>query len=117
MLSAGLMHGDARTVSGEGLKPYTQEPWLSPAGLAWRDSPANSGDREVLRRVSDPFSADGGLKRLRGNLGRSVIKVSAVKPEHRVIEAPARVFDSQEAVLQAFQAGELARDVVVVVRF
>ncbi len=117
LLSAGLMHGNVRTVSGEGLEPYTREPWLSPAGLAWRDSPANSGDREVLRRMSDPFSADGGLKRLRGNLGRSVIKVSAVKPEHRVVEAPARVFDSQEAVLQAFQAGELARDVVVVVRF
>ncbi len=117
LLSAGLMHGDARTVSGEGLEPYTREPWLSPAGLAWRDSPANSGDTEVLRRVSDPFSADGGLKPLRGNLGRSVIKVSAVKPEHRVVEAPARVFDGQEAVLQAFQAGELARDVVVVVRF
>ena len=67
--------------------------------------------------MTDPFSADGGLKLLRGNLGRSVIKVSAVRPEHRRIEAPARVFDSQEAVLQAFKKGELSRDVVVVVRF
>ena len=117
LLLAGLMHGDVRTVSGEGLGRYTQEPWFSPTGLAWRDSPANSGDKEVLRRVSDPFSADGGLKRLRGNLGRSVIKVSAVKPEHRVVEAPTRVFDSQEAVLEAFEGGELSRDVIVVVRF
>ena len=117
LLSAGLMHEDVWTIAGRGLGEYTREPWLSSAGLAWRDSPANSGDREVLRRVSDPFSADGGLKRLRGNLGRSIIKVSAVKPEHRVVEAPARVFDSQEAVLEAFGKGELSRDVVVVVRF
>jgi len=117
LLSAGLMHEDVRTVAVGGLAAYTREPWLSPAGLDWRDSPANSGDRDVLRRTSDPFSADGGLKLLRGNLGRSVIKVSAVKPEHRAIEAPARVFDSQDAVLRAFKAGELSRDVVVVVRF
>ncbi len=117
LLLAGLMHEDVWTISGQGLDAYTREPWLSPAGLDWRDSPSNSGDLEVLRRVTDPFSADGGLKLLRGNLGRSVIKVSAVKPEHRRIEAPARVFDSQEAVLQAFKKGELSRDVVVVVRF
>ena len=117
LLFAGLMHEDVQTVAGQGLAAYTREPWLSPAGLDWRDSPSNSGDRDVLRRTSDPFSADGGLKLLRGNLGRSVIKVSAVKPEHRAIEAPARVFDSQDAVLHAFKAGELARDVVVVVRF
>ena len=117
LLLAGLMHEDVWTISGQGLGAYTREPWLSPAGLDWRDSPSNSGDLEVLRRVTDPFSADGGLKLLRGNLGRSVIKVSAVKPEHRRIEAPARVFDSQEAVLQAFKKGELSRDVVVVVRF
>ena len=117
LLLAGLMHEDVWTISGQGLGAYTREPWLSPAGLDWRDSPSNSGDLEVLRRVTDPFSADGGLKLLRGNLGRSVIKVSAVRPEHRRIEAPARVFDSQEAVLQAFKKGELSRDVVVVVRF
>ena len=117
LLGAGLMHGDVLTVAGAGLERYTEEPWLSPEGLAWRDSPSNSGDREVLRRVNDPFSADGGLKLLRGNLGRAVIKVSAVKPEHRSVQAPARVFDSQEAVLHAFRQGELSRDVVVVVRF
>ncbi len=117
LLEAGLMHGDVLTVAGEGLARYTHEPWLSSEGLAWRDAPANSGDREVLRRATDPFSADGGLKLLRGNLGRAVIKVSAVKPEHRSVEAPARVFHSQDEVLEAFRRGELARDVVVVVRF
>ncbi len=117
LLGAGLMHSDVLTVAGPGLARYAQEPWLSNEGLAWRDSPANSGDREVLRRVTDPFSGDGGLKLLKGNLGRAVIKVSAVKPEHRSVEAPARVFHSQEEVLHAFKQGELARDVVVVVRF
>jgi phosphogluconate dehydratase len=116
LLQAGLMHEDVQTVVGRGLRAYTQEPWLSPEGLAWRDAPAQSGDTSVLRPASDPFSADGGLKLLRGNLGRSVIKVSAVKSEHRVVEAPARVFDSQDDVIGAFKAGELARDVVVVVR-
>ena len=71
----------------------------------------------MLRPASDPFSPDGGLKLLRGNLGRSVIKISAVKSEHRVVEAPARVFDAQDDVMKAFEAGELARDVVVVVRY
>ena len=117
LLEAGLMHGEVPTVAGAGLAHYTQEPWLSSEGLAWRDAPANSGDREVLRRATDPFSADGGLKLLRGNLGRAIIKVSAVKPEHRSVQAPARVFHSQDEVLEAFKQGALSRDVVVVVRF
>ncbi len=117
LLEAGLMHGEVPTVAGAGLAHYTQEPWLSNEGLAWRDAPANSGDREVLRRATDPFSADGGLKLLRGNLGRAIIKVSAVKPEHRSVQAPARVFHSQDEVLEAFKQGALSRDVVVVVRF
>lgn len=117
LLRAGLVHEDVQTISGPGLGSSALEPWLSPGGLAWREAPAVSADTSVLRPVSDPFSPDGGLKLLRGNLGRSVIKVSAVSPEHRVIEAPARVFDTQEAVLESFQRGELARDVVVVVRF
>ncbi|MGC8520698.1 MAG: phosphogluconate dehydratase [Steroidobacteraceae bacterium] len=117
LLQAGLMHGEVPTVAGAGLAHYTQEPWLSSEGLAWRDAPANSGDREVLRRATDPFSADGGLKLLRGNLGRAIIKVSAVKPEHRSVQAPARVFHSQDEVLEAFKQGALSRDVVVVVRF
>jgi phosphogluconate dehydratase len=117
LLDAGLMHPDVQTVAGFGLEAYTQEPWLSPEGLAWRAAPSQSGDTSVLRPASDPFSADGGLKLMRGNLGRSVIKVSAVKSEHRVIEAPARTFDAQDDVLKAFEAGELARDVVVIVRY
>ena len=117
LLGAGLMHEDVHTISGPGLRASALEPWLSPAGLAWRTAPAVTGDGAVLRPVTDPFSADGGLKLLRGNLGRSVIKVSAVGSQHRVVEAPARVFDSQEAVLEKFHRGELTRDVVVVVRF
>jgi phosphogluconate dehydratase len=116
LLEAGLLHGDVRTVSGTELRAYTQEPWLDEGKLAWRDGPAHSGDREVLRPAADPFSSDGGLKLLQGNLGRSVIKVSAVKPERRCVEAPVKIFDSQEAVSAAFKAGELHRDVVVVVR-
>jgi len=117
LINAGLMHADVQTIAGVGLDAYTQEPWLSPEGLAWRPAPTESGDTSVLRPASDPFSADGGLKLMRGNLGRSVIKVSAVKTEHRIVEAPARVFDAQDDVMAAFEAGELARDVVVVVRY
>ena len=97
---------------------YAQEPFLDAKGqLGWRDAPLVSGDDAVLRPTSNPFSADGGLRRLTGNLGRAVIKVSAVKPEHRIVEAPARVFDSQEAVQAAFKRGELRRDFIAVVRF
>ncbi len=117
LIGAGLMHEDVQTISGPGLRASALEPWLSPGGLAWREASATSCDTSVLRPAADPFSADGGLKLLRGNLGRAIIKVSAVGSHHRVIEAPARVFDSQEAVLESFQRGELARDVVVVVRF
>ena len=117
LIGAGLMHEDVQTISGAGLRAAALEPWLSPGGLAWREAAAASCDSSVLRPAADPFSADGGLKLLRGNLGRCIIKVSAVGSHHRVIEAPARVFDSQEAVLESFQRGELARDVVVVVRF
>jgi phosphogluconate dehydratase len=117
LLNAGLMHPDVQTVAGLGLDAYTQEPWLSPEGIAWRPAPTESGDTSVLRPASDPFSPDGGLKLMRGNLGRSVIKTSAVKSEHRVVEASARVFDAQDDVIKAFEAGELARDVVVVVRY
>ncbi|HEY0940596.1 MAG TPA: phosphogluconate dehydratase [Steroidobacter sp.] len=117
LIGSGLLHQDTVTVVGQGLDAYTQEPWLSPEGLKWRPAPTESGDREVLRAITDPFGADGGLKVLRGNLGRGVIKTSAVQPQHRVVEAPARVFDDQEDVIKAFKAGELARDCVVVVRY
>ncbi|HEY6456439.1 MAG TPA: phosphogluconate dehydratase [Steroidobacteraceae bacterium] len=117
LLEAGLMHADVRTVVGTGLRSYAQEPWLSPQGLAWRAAPAVSGDPSVLRPASDPFSKDGGVKLLRGNLGRAVIKTSAVADAHRVVEAPARLFNDQEEVLQAFRAGQLDCDAVVVVRY
>jgi phosphogluconate dehydratase len=116
LLDAGLLHADVKTVAGAGLDRYRQEPVLVEGVLQWRPGPPHSLDTDVLRPVSEPFAADGGLRMLSGNLGRAVIKVSAVKPEHRVVEAPARVFTSQEAFSAAFQAGELERDVVVVVR-
>jgi phosphogluconate dehydratase len=117
LIRSGLLHQDTITVMGQGLEAYTHEPWLSPEGLQWRPAPEQSGDREVLRPITDPFGADGGLKLLRGNLGRAVIKTSAVQPQHRVVEAPARVFNDQEDVIKAFKAGELSRDCVVVVRY
>lgn len=117
LLQAGLMHGDVNTVMGKGMAAYAQEPWLSDGNLAWRDAPVKSGDESVLRPVSNPFSADGGLKLLQGNLGRAVIKSSAVDAEHRVVTAPAVVFDDQEHVIHAFKAGQLNRDCVVVVRY
>jgi len=117
LLSSGLLHADTTTVMGQGLAAYTREPWLSDGALAWRAVPETSGDRDVLRPMHDPFGADGGLKVLRGNLGRAVIKTSAVQPQHRVIEAPAAVFDDQESVIAAYKSGALSRDCIVVVRF
>ncbi|MBI3715273.1 MAG: phosphogluconate dehydratase [Betaproteobacteria bacterium] len=117
LLAAGLLHDNVSTVSGTTLSGQTREPVLMKGNLAWRDAPAVSGDENVLRTASAPFSADGGLKVLRGNLGRAVIKVSAVKATHRVVEAPALVFDSQDEVLASFKRGELKRDFVAVVRF
>jgi 6-phosphogluconate dehydratase len=117
LLSSGLLHADTTTVMGTGLAAYTREPWLSENGLAWRAAPEMSGDVDVLRPMHDPFGADGGLKVLRGNLGRAVIKTSAVQPQHRVIEAAAAVFDDQEGVIAAYKAGQLTRDCVVVVRY
>ena len=116
LLEAGLLHGDVKTVAGQGLADYATEPWLESGTLSWRPGATISGDTDILRPVSQPFSADGGLKLLKGNLGRSVIKVSAVDPRHMHVKAPARLFDTQEAVIAAFKAGELHRDVVVVVR-
>jgi len=116
LLDAGLMHADVLTVRKDGLRDFTREPSMQAGVLSWHDAGA-SKDLSVLRPVASPFSATGGLKLLTGNLGRSVIKVSAVPDDRVVIEAPARVFDSQEAMQQAFQAGELSRDVVCVVRW
>lgn len=117
LLTHGLLHEDVRTVAGPGLSRYSEEPFLEDGRLVWREAPSVSGDSAVLRPCSDAFAADGGLKLLTGNLGRAIIKVSSVKPQHRIVEAPARVFDDQDAVLAAFERGELNRDFVAVVRF
>jgi phosphogluconate dehydratase len=117
LVGAGLLHDDVTTIAGNGgLMRYAQEPFLSDEGLVWRDGPTHSGDETILRPVQGAFASDGGLRIVKGNLGRACVKVSAVKPEQRVVEAPARVFNDQAGLHAAFQAGELDRDVVVVVR-
>ena len=116
LLASGRMHGDTETVVGKGLAAYTREPWLNESRLDWRDGPAESGDRDILRPAHDPFDSEGGIRLLTGNLGRSIIKVSAVKPQHRVVRAPAAIFDDQDQVLAAFKEGNLHRDAIVVVR-
>jgi len=117
LLDAGLLHGDVMTVGPSDLGAYAREPWLDGETLSWRDAPAESGDDTMLRTASNPFLPDGGMRLVRGNLGRATFKTSAVDRERWTIEAPARVFTSQEDVQAAFKAGELDRDVVVVVRF
>jgi phosphogluconate dehydratase len=117
LLDAGLMHEDVLTVAGPGLSRYAREPVLVDGALAWREAPALSLDPGILRPASDPFAPDGGLRVLRGGLGRAVIKVSAVAPQHRLVEAPALVFDDQDDFLRAFREGALDRDFVAVVRF
>jgi phosphogluconate dehydratase len=117
LLDAGLLHEDVQTVVGPGLRRYTQEPFLDEGRLVWRDGPRDSLDESILRPVARPFSAEGGLRVMQGNLGRGVMKVSAVAPEHRVVEAPARVFHDQQSLADAFKAGELECDFVAVVRF
>lgn len=117
LLSAGLIHADTLTVAEGGMAAYGQEPVLADGALAWQPAPATSGDPEILAPVAAPFQPDGGMRLVTGNLGRGTFKTSAVARERWTIEAPARVFDSQEAVQAAFKAGELDRDVVVVVRF
>ncbi|AUF95166.1 phosphogluconate dehydratase [Pseudomonas sp. S07E 245] len=117
LLDAGLLHDDVNTVAGHGLRRYTQEPFLEDGRLVWREGPLQSLDENILRPASRPFSSEGGLRVMEGNLGRGVMKVSAVAPEHRVVEAPARVFEDQQALADAFKAGELERDFVAVMRF
>jgi phosphogluconate dehydratase len=117
LLKAGLLHDDVHTVAGHGLWRYTTEARLDGAGVTWEEGPKVSHDTEVLRGADDPFSVDGGLRMLDGNLGRAVIKTSAVKPEHRQVKAPARVFEDQDDFLQAFSDGTLLGDFVAVLRF
>jgi phosphogluconate dehydratase len=117
LLKAGLAHEDVLTIAGPGLSRYTQEPVLVDGELTWRDGAEESLDTAIVRPISDAFSPEGGLRMLGGNIGRGVMKISAVKPEHHVITAPAAVFQEQEDFIAAFKRGELDRDVVVVMRF
>lgn len=115
LLDAGLLHEDVKTVAGEGLRRYAENPLLENGRLSWRPAPARSGDEKILTPASRPAAPTGGLVVLDGNLGRAVIKISAVKPERRVVEAPAIVFKSQQDLVDRFKAGELNRDFIAVV--
>ncbi len=117
LLKAGLLHGDVKTAAGNGLEHYTHEPYLNEGKLEWKPGASESLDTNVIRPANQPFSPDGGMKLLQGNLGRAMIKVSAVKPQHRVVQAPALVFHSQDDLLKAYQQGALARDFVAIVRY
>ena len=117
LIGAGLLHADIRTVARQSLDDYAVEPILVDDALVFEPSPAEPRDTTMLRAAADPFMPDGGMRLLRGNLGRAVIKTSAVQPDRWTIEAPAAVFATQDDVLRAFKDGALDRDVVVVVRF
>jgi phosphogluconate dehydratase len=117
LLDHGLLHGDILTVAGDGLADYAREPVLDGEALVWRDAPDKPLDETMLRPADHPFQPDGGMRLVQGNLGRATFKTSAVDRERWTIEAPARLFSDQNEVLDAFRAGELERDVVVVVRF
>ena len=117
LLDSGLLHRDIMTVAGRDLGDYALEPTIDNDQLAWRDAPAVSRDPAMLRPVAEPFLADGGMRLLTGNLGRAIFKTSSVTPERWTVTAPARVFSDQDQAIAAYRAGELDRDVVVVVRF
>ena len=117
LIDAGLLHRDIMTVAGKDLADYGREPMLEDDTLVWRDAPAVTADDTMLRPPSAPFSPDGGMRLVTGNLGRATFKTSAVDPARWTIEAPVRVFHEQNDVLAAFKAGELDRDVIVVIRF
>lgn len=117
LLAGGFLHENVMTVVGQGLSRYTEEPFMEDGKLVWRDGVKESLDANVLSTVKNPFSPNGGLKLMRGNLGRGVIKVSAVASEHQIVEAPAIVFEDQDEIGAAFDRGELERDFVAVVRY
>ncbi len=117
LLDAGLLHDDIMTVAGDSLSDHSRRPALEDDKLVWHDAPAQSLDSDILRSAADPFARDGGMRLVTGNLGRGTFKTSAVDVSRHTIEAPARVFTSQDDVVAAFKAGELDRDVIVVVRF
>jgi phosphogluconate dehydratase len=117
LLDAGLLHEDVSTVAGRGTSGQCAEPFLENDQLIWKPAARESGDLDILRPANKPFSPEGGLRLMSGNLGRAIVKISAVKPEHRFVEAPAIVFESQEAFMQAYDAKQLERDFIAVVRF
>jgi phosphogluconate dehydratase len=117
LLDAGLMHGDAKTAWGDSFASFTQESYVDEGKICWRESPHQPLDKDVLTTVDSSFSSEGGIRLLTGNLGRGVIKVSAVAEEHQVVEAPAVVIDNQDKLEPLFKSGALDRDCVIVVRF
>ena len=116
LLKGGYLHSDVDTIAGHGLENYCQEPFVENGEIKWRDGIDKSLDEDVISSCSAPFSQEGGLKLLSGNLGRSVIKVSAVNAEHRIVTAPAIVFEHQDELQEKFAAGELEKDFIAVVR-
>ncbi len=116
LLDAGLLHEDVLTVAGRGLRSYATEPVMADGGLEWRPGSRNSENEGILRPHSSPFSPTGGIRAISGNIGRGILKLSAVSPEHRVTRAPARIFEDQHQVREAFRAGELDGDHIVVIR-
>jgi len=117
LLENGLLHEDVHTILGQGLNTYTQEPFLQDGELIWRKGPEKSLDTAVLTSVENAFSKTGGVRVLKGNLGTSVIKISAVKEENWIVEAPAVIFEDQEELLEAFKRKELNKDFIAVVRY
>jgi len=118
LLDGGFAHDDVNTILGHGLRNHCKEPFLDENDkVVWKDLPEQSGDEAVLRKYTNPFSDNGGLILVQGNLGRAVMKISAVKKEHHIVEAPAKTFDSQEDFMHAYQAGQLNQDFVAVIRF
>ena len=117
LLDAGLLHEDVTTILGKGLRAHCAEAFLDGANVVWKDAPQESGDQNVLRKADAPFAPDGGLILVSGNLGRAVMKISAVKEKHRTVEAPAIVFHSQQDFMHAYKTGQLDRDFVAVLRF
>lgn len=117
LLENNLLHEDVQTIIGQGLRAYTQEPKIKDGKLIWAEGARDSLNLNIIRPASEPFTADGGIKLLKGNLGRSVIKTAAVAPEHRIVEAPAIVFHEQTDLMAAFKRGELDKDFIAVVPF
>lgn len=115
LLEHGLLHEDVQTIAGYGLRAYTKTPVLNGDRIVWEESPRESGDKNVLAPVSEPFAQEGGIVLMEGNLGRAIFKSSAVKPEHRVVEAPARIFRSQQEFKAAFERNELGGDFIAVI--